>query len=745
MRVLSVPVCLILLPLGLGPGLPEAVAQSPGGLSLEGIFVDELHDGVEAPSITWIEGGNAYLIHETDESNADEPAEVWVRHDCRSGKTKDWLRMPPLDLGDGESVEIEDIVLSDDERMLLLETNNTKRWRYSYTADHWIYDREQKTQRRLTPEGQEIHAKYSPDSKYVGFVRQGNLYVTETASGRTRPLTKDGSDVVFNGDPDWVYEEELEYLAAWWWSPDSRYIAFLHTDSRAIGHFPLTRTGDEAYPELQMLPYPKAGTDNSTVTLVLMNVDGSGRNDLRTLGPDDGYFARVDWAPNGTLTYQWINRDQNELQLSAVDPVSGEATLLLEEKAPSGWVQVDNNLTFFDQRPEFLWTSERDGFEHLYHYDLQGNLKRQITSGPWEVRAVERLLEKRGEVLLTTGRDDHTQSQLDRVDLKSGKIDRWSQDHGWYSVDVSPNGRYVVETRSSIVQRPVVALRKGNGDLVRHLVEDDMADLQVDRAQQRFTVFENADGLELSAHMILPPNFDPNVQYPAVIYTYAGPESQRVRDMWGGGRHLFHLYLAQRGYVVFTADGRGTGGRGRDFKHQVYKRLGLYEVDDQLAAVDHLAALPYVDGDRIAIWGWSYGGYVSAGAMFRGEGKVAAAVAVAPVSDWRFYDTIYTERYMSTPQKNADGYKVGAPISYVNMLEGPFLLVHGMSDDNVHPQNSMHLMDALQEAGKPFELMMYPNKAHSISGGTTRLHLYRTMESFLERHVGPGTILDPGR
>jgi dipeptidyl-peptidase-4 len=583
-----------------------------------------------------------------------------------------------------------------------------------------------------------MHVKPSPDATQVGFVRGGNLYVRDLESGAIRALTHDGSDTIFNGDPDWVYEEELEFYEAWWWAPDSRHIAYLHTDASAIGSFPLVTTGESSYPELSMLPYPKAGSDNSTVTLRVVEVGTAQTQDVITLGSNDGYVARVHWAADGKrVLYQWVDRDQQLLELRSVVLSTGELTLLWSEASPEGWVEVTSDLRVLDDG-RVLLSGENDGYRHLYLVDEFG-AARQVDRGEWEIRGIDHVAADGSYAIVSTSRHSHLRQSIERIQLDDGSVEALIATPGWHNADVSPDGRYIVDTFSSETTRQTMHMHNADGSRVRTLVADDMSAFEdIELAERRFYSFETEGGDELFASLLVPADFDESRRYPVVMYVYGGPGSQRVRESWDSrGRELYHRLLAQDGFLVFIVDGRGTGGRGRDFKTVVSRRLGQLEIEDQLAGVAHLKSLPYVDGDHIGIWGWSYGGYVSGLSIFRDEGELAAAIAVSPVSDWRFYDTIYTERYMGTPDQNAEGYDAGSLLNEADGLEAPFLLIHGMADDNVHPQNSMRLVSALQDAGKDFQLMVYPNKAHSIAGAQTRLHLYTTMRDFWHRHLLP--------
>lgn len=636
----------------------------------------------------------------------------------------------------GAPLSVDAIQVPADERWVLVQANQTKRWRHSVLADHWILHRRSGRLERLSPEGQEIHVDLSPDGTRVGWVQGGNLWMRPLDGDAVR-LTDDGSDTVFNGDPDWVYEEELGILRAWWWSPDSRRIAYLHTDASVIRTQPLVRVGEESYPTLEQLPYPKAGFENSRVTLRVLDLDSGESRDLRGVGSDDGYLARVQWIPGtDALVYQWIDRAQETLELVRVD-ADGSQRTLVRETSP-GWIDVQDDPWFLPDGAGFLWTSERDGFRHLYRYDLDGNLVAQLTSGPWEIREV--VWTGSDHAILLTTRGSHLDTLVDRVDLEDGTLERLGEPRGWHAVDVAPDGEHYLETRSAWDQRAELRLRTAAGQVRRALVEDDMADLLAAPPREvRIVRFHTADDTELWARLTLPPGFDERQRHPVLVFGYGGPGSQRVRNRWDTSRRdLFHAVMAQEGYVVFTVDGRGTGGRGTAFKHAVDRRLGELEVIDQIAGIDWLTRQPFVDAERIALWGWSYGGTLTALTARRAGEKLRAGIVGAPVADWRFYDTIYTERHMGTPQDNPEGYRRGSLLHDVDGLSARLLLLHGTADDNVHLQNTVRFAGALQEAGVAFDMMLYPDQNHGMRHKPSKLHQYRTMREFLLRELGPG-------
>ncbi len=668
------------------------------------------------------------------------------RIDIRSGDRTLLLRRDDLipSAGDGP-IDIESYAFSSDGKKLLIFTNSQRVWRQNTKGEYFVWDFERE---RLQPvsrqPGFQMFAKFSPDAALVGFVRDNNLFVTELATGTEQQLTNDGDENIINGTTDWVYEEELGLRDAFRFSPDGHRVAFWRLDQSAIPPFYLI---DEMqlYPEVTPVRYPKAGTDNSTVRIGVV--------DLRTsettwvdLGPDaDIYVAAMDFA--GTADEVWLtrlNRHQNRLDLMLADTRTGTARVIMTD-ADSAWVDA-NEPIWFDEGQRFLFRSERDGFYHLYVFSRDGNLLRTLTPEAWDVTAVLGVDDDRDVVYFMGVGEGPLDRQLYRADLERPGVRRISEGAGTHGVSFSRSFDYYVDRYSTAARPPVQTLHRADGHILRTIADNSTLQERLSRlamAPPEFLTVPGADGTDLNAWVIKPADFDSTHQYPLLMYVYGGPRSQTVRDVWGGGRYLWHQLLAQQGFIVASVDNRGTGWRGRDFTKDVYRRLGQLESADQIAAARYFAELPYVDESRVGIWGWSYGGYMSSLSLFQGDGVFSAAISVAPVTDWRFYDTIYTERYMRTPEENADGYTRGAPLEYANRLRGRFLLVHGSGDDNVHMQNTTQLVERLENADKQFDLRIYPNKTHSIAGRTTRVNLYTLFTDWLARNLAARAELTP--
>jgi dipeptidyl-peptidase-4 len=684
--------------------------------------------------LAWTPDGKAYTAVEEDASGATD----LYRIDAVGGAKQVLVRgrdlVPP---GAAKPIGIEEYTFSGDGSKLLIFTNSARVWRQNTKGTFFVWDF---AAHRLTPvsnrPGYQQFAKFSPDGRLVAFVRDNNIYVTDLATGGETALTRDGGENVINGTSDWVYEEELNLRDAFRWSPDGKRIAFWRLDQTAIPPFYLLNQ-DSLYPALVPVRYPKAGTPNSEVKIGVTDIAG-GRTAWVDLGPDkDIYIAAMGFADSsGQVWLTRLNRDQNRLDLLLADPQTGASRVIMTD-TDSAWVDA-NQPRWIAGGKQFLFVSERDGYDQVYLFDRGGSLVRRVTPGGWDVQDVYGVDEKRGTVYFSAASTGPLERQLMRVGLDGKGLTRLSTEPGTHTAQFAPTFALYVDTYSRAGVPPVQTLRRADGTQVRSIADnarlrDKIAALGLNRPE--FMTLETADGVMLNAWLIKPKGFNPARKYPLLMNVYGGPGSQTVTDSWGGPNYLWHQMLARDGYLVASVDNRGTGGRGAKFMKLTYLHLGRYEAADQIAAARWFSKQPYVSPDRIGIWGWSYGGYMTSLSMFRGAGVFKAALAVAPVTDWRFYDTIYTERYMRTPQENAAGYDESAPLAYADSLRGSFLLVHGTGDDNVHFQNSVRLVERLEAANKQFDMRIYPGRTHSISGGNTRENLYGLFTAWLKAHL----------
>ncbi len=664
----------------------------------------------------------------------------------------------------GNPIQIEDYAFGQSGRRVLFYTESERVWRLNTKGLYYVGDT---TTGEIVPlsdrsKGLQMFAKLSPDGQRAAFVRNRNLFVVDLATGAETALTTDGADgTIINGTSDWVYEEEFGLRDGWRWSPDGQYIAFVQLDETNVRDFAMTDLRGQ-YPTYERFRYPKAGEANSEIRVGVVDVTQSSPSprffDTDTWGEggeETEYIPQIGWTPDGDVWMFRLNRDQNQLDVLYGDPASLGIQTVLAESSDT-WLEVETGfsdldvgaLTYLRDGEHFIWISERDGYNHLYLYANDGTPVGRLTSGDWDVTEFLGADEEAGMIYFVSTMEGSTERHVyrQRVDLVNGEAsaspERLTPDAGWNGADLSRDRRYFIHTRSTINTPTIVALRRTDGALVKTLQDNSDLAATLDTyamGSTEMTMTPGADGTDLNTLLIKPSTFDAAREYPVLMFVYGGPGSQQVRNAWLGDRYLWHQYLAEElGVVVAVVDNRGTGGRGRDFKNVTYKRLGEVEALDQIAAAQHLAALPWVDEDRIGIWGWSYGGFMTLMSMMYEEGPETfrMGMSVAPVTSWGQYDTIYTERFMSTPQKNPDGYAL-SPVGLAANLDedAALLIVHGDFDDNVHFQNAVQMADALQAAGKQFDLMVYPGRNHGIYGGSTRLHLYTLLTNYVREHL----------
>ena len=629
-------------------------------------------------------------------------------------------------------IEFTDYVLSADERRLLLTTDVEPIYRHSFTAEYWIYDRQDGSLRRLSQGGPQQQAQFSPDGSRVAFVRGGNLFVADPTAGSERQLTFDGRfNHIINGLPDWVYEEEFSFARAFAWSPDGRKIAYLRFDESRVKQYNMNRFAGGLYPENYTFKYPKAGEQNSVVELYCCDAADGSMVRMDTGEQTDQYIPRLFWTPTGQLGFYRLNRLQNHFEVLLCDS-SGASRVVYDERNDRYVERVDGRtVTFLPDGDRFVVRSERDGFMHLYLYSVSEGLLGRITSGEWEVTE---LLGIEGDRVYYLS----TETSPLRRDLYTVRLDgrgkrRLTGGDGTYRIAPSRGFRYFISYFSNVRTPNRVTLHRSDGRLVRTLEDNAALRAKLDELQvpvKEFFRFATSEGVELNGYMVRPNGFDSSRRYPVLMTQYSGPGSQQAADRWTIG---WEDVLVQQGYIVACVDGRGTGFRGEEFKKCTYGELGKYETVDQIEAARYLASLPYVDPDRIGIYGWSYGGFMALNCILKGNDVFRAAIAVAPVTSWRFYDTIYTEIYNGLPQDNPSGYDDNSPIHFADRLKGKLLIAHGTGDDNVHIQNTYEMITKLVEYDKPFELYVYPDRNHGM--GPSRHHLMESCIEFVQGNL----------
>ncbi len=685
--------------------------------------------------VRWIEGGNKFTYLETDFQRRTTNIMVY---DIKSKSKTVLLSSEELKTSnESAKFQIMNYDFSPDERYILFTGILPARGIKS-GGNIYLYDRQTKEFFQVETNGNVINVKFSPDSKKLGYVKNDNLFIYDISNRTEKQLTFDGNGIVINGHFDWVYEEEFSIIDGWLFSPDGKQIAFWQLDQSLVPEIELQQF-DSLYFNSIKMRYPKAGSPNSIVKIGVINLEDGNIKFMDIGNETDIYIPRIYFTQrDNELAIIRLNRLQNKLELLLAHTKSGTSKVIYTD-SDSCWVDVENtDIIFLKDKKHFLITSERSGYNHIYLHDYTGKLIRQITQGKWEVDKLIDIDEKNQFIYFTSGYGNPLVRNLYRIKLNGKNLIRITNLEGWNFVNFSTNLSYLIVTNSSVKSISKVYLMDLSGKILDTLVDNKNLEKNLSEynfSKPEFLTFTTSDGETLNAMMIKPPDFDPNKKYPVLFYNYSGPGSQIVRDIWGGAQYLWHQMLAQEGYIIFMIDNRGTGGRGKAFKNIVYRNLGHWEVNDLKEAVMFLQTLPYVDGERIGIWGWSYGGYISALAILEANEFFKTAISVAPVTHWKFYDTIYTERYMSTPDLNPEGYEKSAVTNKADKLKGKLLLIHGTADDNVHFQNTVVLVDELIKANKQFQVMFYPGKDHGIAGGRTRLQLFTLITNFVKQNL----------
>lgn len=638
-----------------------------------------------------------------------------------------------LDGNELTGISIDDYFFNADESKVLLATKVNSIYRRSFTAEYYIVDLKSKKVTQLYDKGAQMLADFSPDGTKVAFVFENNLFIRNLEDGAVTQITNDGKqNAIINGSTDWVYEEEFEVTKAFYWSPNSTKIAFLKFDESAVKEFTMEYYNGGTYPEPYTFKYPKAGEDNSKLGLFVYTL-----SEKSTRPIDYGnyeYIPRMKWTnDDNKLIYLVMNRHQSELTYAMAD-CSGSADItgkaVYTDKSDT-YVEVDNNLVFLKDGNSFLRTSEKDGFKHIYQVTFTGEEK-QITKGSWDVIELKGINESTGTVFYTSAEEGAMYQSLYAIKLDGTNKQKLSTQVGHNDAEFSTGMKYYINTYSTINQPYEISVHTADGKQVEMLKDNAALKAKLQEYDLATTEFITIKGAEqdLNAFIMKPTNFDSSKKYPVYFDIYNGPGHNTVIDQWGGSNQLYHQLLVQKGYIVISVDTRGTMHRGAAFKKCTYLQLGKLETEDMIAVAKQVATWPYVDAGRIGVMGWSYGGYMTSLCMTKGADVFKMGIAVAPVTNWRWYDNIYTERFMRTPQENASGYDDNSPINHVDKLKGKYLLVHGSGDDNVHVQNSMEMVDALVKKNKDFDMFIYTNKNHGIYGGYTRLHLFNKMLNF---------------
>lgn len=641
-------------------------------------------------------------------------------------------------LVDGDQLEpelkIRSYSFSKDEKKLLLATDVNYIYRRSFTAQYYVYNLENESLKPLSKNPQ-MFATFSPDAKKVAYVFENNIYIFDLESRSTTQVTSDGKvNEIINGGSDWVYEEEFYVSKTFYWSPDSKKLAFYTMDESHVKEYTLQKWNDgELYPENYVYKYPKAGEENSYVWVSVYDLDSEETKKMDIGEEKNQYIPRVQWTKDSNLlSIIRMNRRQNILEILHANATTGESKVVLKEESDT-YVALNycDDLTYTNDGKYFIQSSEKDGYKHLYLYTLDGKLVRQITKGDWEIVSIVGIDQKDGKIYYISTENSPLDRTFYSIGLNGKRKKLMGEASGMTRINMSNDFQYYLKYYSNPTTPNQVSLNQTKGNKKLTTLKDNASYKSITEefgfVEKEYFQFETSEDVSLNGYFLKPADFDESKEYPVIVYQYSGPGSQNVQNSWGGSHYNWHQMMTQKGYIVAVVDPRGTGGRGEAFKKMTYGKLGKYETLDMIETGKYLRSLDYVDAERIGIWGWSYGGYMAGNAILDGADVFNAAVSVAMVSNWRYYDTIYTERYMDLPQNNADGYDDNSPLSKIDKLEDPYLIVHGTGDDNVHVQHTIVYQDALLEAGKQFDLFYYPDRTHGIGEDGARPHLFRMM------------------
>ena len=701
-------------------GLNATLAQN--SLTVEDIFGTSKYASKTLRGVQWIPDGRAITYYETDDEGDGKRI---MLYDVKSGKRSVLINSETTEALGSPGYEKRHLIRnyhwSPTGKHILLPSGN----------DLYLFDVKSKKVRKLTEDdAEERDPAFSPDGNKIAYLKHHNLTVLDLNTGEEMQVTTHGTKDLLIGRFDWVYEEEFGIRTGFFWSPDSKRLAYFEVDQSGENEFPIVDF-IPIHNTCSWMRYPKAGDANAVVRIGVVPALG-GETVWMDIGQEtDIYIPRIGWLPESKhVVIQRMNRDQNHLELLFADASTGSSEGVLTETDTEGWLYANDDLTLLKGKPQFVWSSERSNWVHLYLCDYNGKVIRQLTDGEWDVTQLVYVDEKNGVAYFMATEKSSIERHFYRIGLNGKGFRRLSPETGWHGIDMSPDGKYYLDMHSDVSTPPKTALYQNDGKKVRIVESGEIEALKdVELSVPEFFTLTTDDGPALNAYIIKPPDFDPSMKYPVIVYTYGGPNSQTVRNGWRGNQGLWYQILLEKGFILFGVDNRGTGYKGNDFMNIVYRNMGL-GLTDQINGAKYLRSLPYVDGQRIGIWGWSGGGWMTCMAMTKGGGHFKAGVAVAPVSDFRNYDTIWTERYMDQPRDNPEGYDASNPINFIDNYRGGLLLIHGDADDNVHVSNTIQMAFALQNARKPFDMMIYPQKLHGIGGQDTQVHLFNKITNF---------------
>ena len=722
-------------------GTLSATAQEKKNFDLEDLYMRPTFYAKSVRGMNSMKDGKTYGSFEKGQLNI---------YNYKTGKLEKTLfgitdlTMHP----DSLPIGLQNYELSENEDKMLCLTDMESIYRHSFHANYYVYDFATKTLQPLSKNGKQRLATFSPDATKVAFMRDNNLFIKDLKTGEEKQFTKDGLyNHIINGAPDWVYEEEFSFSQGFYWSPDSKKIAFMKFDESNVREFQMEEF-EGLYPDWYSFKYPKAGEDNSIVEIYVYDLESGKTVKMDTGKETDIYLPRIAWTKDANvLAIQRLNRHQNHLEILAADATTGKSRVFYDE-TNDYYIDITDDWHFLEDGKRFLMTSERSGYNHIYLCNLDGTQAKQLTNGPWDVTKVYGFDGK--EVYFQAAKNTPVDRQIYAVNLK-GKMREVIGREGTNQATFSNDFSYLININSTISQPRQFELYTNKGKLVRVLEDNhefaeklktfNLGEKKLMKISDPAFTLPDGTQVDVDAWQILPPDFDPSKKYPVLIYVYGGPGHQTVNNSWADSDYWWMQLLAQHGIISVSINNRGSGAQGEVFKKMTYLQLGKYETEDMITLAKYMAKQPYVDGGRIGIYGWSYGGFMASNGITKGADVISTAVSVAPVTNWRYYDNVYTERFMRTPQENPDGYDLNSPVHNTALIKGNYLLCHGSGDDNVHYQNAMELIKAMISNGKQFDLMIYPNKNHGIYGGyeygsgECRMHLFNKIDNFLFEHL----------
>ena len=696
-------------------------------ITLEDIFSKGVFQSKGVSGFTSLNDGRYYC-------NLDDKQNI-LKYEFVTGKCIDTLvkHQDVINANGGNAIDLYNFHFSDDESQLLIGTESESIYRHSSRNVYYVYNL--KTQKLVKPINEKVgYTAFSPDGNKIAYVKNNDLYYYDLRFSKEERITKDGKvNQIINGGTDWVYEEEFAIWKGFFWSPQSDKIAYYRMDESKVPEYEMAMYGT-LYPKQSKFKYPKAGEANSLVNVYVYDLKSELIAEMETGKESDIYLPRVQWTlDNNTLCIQRMNRLQNKLELLLANTQTGKSNVVYTE-TNKYYIDITDNLTFLKDGKTFLMSSERDGFNHLYLFDLKGKMLKQLTKGNFDVDDFLGVDEKNKCIWFSSSEINSTERYIYCVGLNGKNKKQITLSKGWHSAMFNSDYTYFLDIVSTLNTPSEYSLLNREGKLVRVLEDNNALKAKMagyGLSMARFSTLKNEAGNDMNMFTIMPSNFDSTKKYPVLMYVYGGPGSQTVMNRWAGGNYFWYQLLAQKGYIIVSVDGRGTGFKGEEFKKCTYLNLGKFEIEDQIFAAKQLARFSYVDPERIGIWGWSFGGYMAGLGISKGNDIFKSAISVAPVTNWRYYDNIYTERFMRTPKENGDNYDSNSPINHVEKIKGNYLLIHGTADDNVHFQNTVEMVDMMIKKGVRFDSEFYPNKNHGISGGKTRIHLYDRMTRFI--------------